>query len=248
MSGIAEKLDQVRAKIRSAAGRARRAASDVRLVLVTKTNPPERVREAIEAGQRDLGENKVQEGRHKAAALAGAPVRWSMIGHLQSNKVKEVLEFADELQSLDRLSLAAALDRRLQALGRGLDVLVQVNTSGEVSKYGLAPDAVAAFLKELPAFTALKPKGFMTLATFTPVEDEVRRCFRVLRDVRDRAGTDAPQGDALAELSMGMSGDYEWAIEEGATIVRVGQAVFGPRPLPDSHYWPGAAGTREAGA
>lgn len=245
MASVAEKLDLVRARICSAAGRSGRSGGGVRLVLVTKTIPPERVREAIAAGQCDLGENKVQEGRRKAVALAGAPIRWSMIGHLQSNKVKEVLEFADELQSLDRLSLAAALDRRLQSLGRGLDVLVQVNTSGEASKYGLAPDAVPAFLKELPAFTALRPRGFMTLATFTPDEAEVRRCFRLLRDVRERAQAEAPQGEALAGLSMGMSGDYEWAIEEGATVVRVGQAVFGPRPLSDAHYWPGAAGTRE---
>ena len=245
MPDVAAKLDLVRARIVAAASRSGRAGGDVRLVLVTKTNPPERVREAIAAGQRDLGENKVQEGRRKAEALAGEKIRWSMIGHLQSNKVKEVLEFADELQSLDRLSLAAALDRRLQSLGRALDVLVQVNTSGEASKYGLVPDAVPAFLKELTAFTALRPRGFMTLATFTADEAEVRRCFRVLRDVRDRAQADARQGEGLAALSMGMSGDYEWAIEEGATIVRVGQAVFGPRPLSDAHYWPGAAGTGE---
>jgi PLP dependent protein len=120
---------------------------------------------------------------------------------------------------------------------------VQVNTSGEASKYGLSPDDVPAFLRELRAFDALRPKGFMTLATFTPDEAEVRRCFRLLRGIRDRALAEAPQGANLADLSMGMSGDYAWAIEEGATIVRVGQAVFGARPLPDSHYWPGAAGT-----
>ncbi len=242
---VAANLAGVKARIRAAAERAGRKDTDVRLVLVTKTIEPERVREAIAAGQHDLGENKVQEGRRKSEALAGEALRWSMIGHLQSNKVKDVLRFADEVQSLDRLPLAAALEKRLQHLGRRLDVLVQVNTSGEPSKYGLAPEDVQAFLKELPAFAALRPKGFMTLATFTPDEAEVRRCFRVLRDIRDRALSDAPQGSALADLSMGMSGDYGWAIEEGATIVRVGQAVFGPRPLPDAHYWPGAAGTAD---
>lgn len=151
-----------------------------------------------------------------------------------------MLRFADEVQSLDRLSLAAALEKRLQHLGRGLDVLVQVNTSDEASKYGLAPEEVPGFLSELARFDALRPRGFMTLARFTPDIDEVRRCFRLLRAVRDRARQEAPQGKALAELSMGMSGDFEVAIEEGATIVRVGQAVFGARPLPDSHYWPGA--------
>ncbi|ODT22286.1 MAG: YggS family pyridoxal phosphate enzyme [Kaistia sp. SCN 65-12] len=235
---VAANLAAVRARIADAAVRSGRAAQGVRLVLVTKTVEPERVLEAVHAGQADLGENKVQEGRSKAEALAGQPVRWSMIGHLQSNKVKDVLRFAHEVQSLDRLSLAGALEKRLQFLGRGLDVLVQVNTSNEASKYGLPPDEVAGFLRQLTAFPALRPKGFMTLARFTPDLDEVRRCFRVLRGVRDRALNDAPQGASMTELSMGMSGDYEVAIEEGATIVRVGQAVFGPRPLPDSYYWP----------
>ncbi|MGF7005564.1 YggS family pyridoxal phosphate-dependent enzyme [Aminobacter sp. BE322] len=238
---VAANLATVREKIRDAAVRSGRGADAVRLVLVTKTVDAERVRAAVRAGQIDLGENKVQEGRRKAGELAGETVRWSMIGHLQSNKVKDVLRFACEVQSLDRLSLASALEKRLQHLGQGLDVLVQVNTSNEASKYGLAPEDVPAFLSELRAFDALRPRGFMTLARFTPDVAEVRRCFRVLRTIRDRATLDAPQGAGLAELSMGMSGDYEVAIEEGATIVRVGQAVFGPRPLPDSHYWPDLA-------
>ncbi|MCF8470623.1 MAG: YggS family pyridoxal phosphate-dependent enzyme [Parvibaculum sp.] len=240
---IAANLARVRGKIADAAMRSGRHPDAVRFILVTKTIAPERVMEAVQCGQTDLGENKVQEGRRKAEALSDASIRWSMIGHLQSNKVKDVLRFASEVQSLDRLSLATALEKRLQHLGLGLDVLVQVNTSGEASKYGLNPEDVAAFLKELAVFDALRPKGFMTLATFTPDEAEVRRCFRVLRNIRDRAQQDAPQAAALADLSMGMSGDYPWAVEEGATIVRVGQAVFGPRPLPDAHYWPGAAGT-----
>ncbi len=240
MTEIAANLARLHDRIAAAAARSGRTADAVRLVLVTKTVSAERVREAIRAGQTDLGENKVQEGGKKAEALAAEPVRWSMIGHLQSNKVKDVLKFAAEVQSLDRLSLAAALDKRLQFLGQSLDVLVQVNTSNEASKYGLAPEDVPAFLKELTAFATLRPQGFMTLARFTPDETEVRRCFRVLREIRDRALNDAPQGDALRHLSMGMSGDYETAIAEGATIVRVGQAVFGPRPLPDSHYWPDA--------
>lgn len=246
MASVAANLAMVRDTITTAAKRSGRPADAVRLVLVTKTIAAERVQEAIAAGQRDLGENKVQEGRRKAEALANEPVRWSMIGHLQSNKVKDVLRFSSEVQSLDRSSLAIALDKRLQHLGTGLDVLVQVNTSGEASKYGLHPDAVSAFLRELSAFASLRPLGFMTLARFTPDENEVRRCFRLLREIRDRALQEAPQAEALSHLSMGMSGDYEIAIEEGATIVRVGQAVFGPRAVPDSHYWPDAAGTELA--
>ena len=243
MADVAANLAAVRQTIAAAAARSGRSPDAVRFVLVTKTVAPERVLEAIRAGAADLGENKVQEGRAKAEALAAEPVRWTMIGHLQTNKVKDALRFAREVQSLDRLSLGTALEKRLQHLARGLDVLVQVNTSGEASKFGLPPEDVPAFLRELRAFDALRPRGFMTLATFTPDEAEVRRCFRLLRGIRDRALADAPQGASLASLSMGMSGDYAWAIEEGATIVRVGQAVFGARPLPDSHYWPGAAGT-----
>ncbi len=238
MDIVTDNLATVRNKISAAAERAGRKPEAVRLVLVTKTVAPERIALALQSGQRDLGENKVQEGLKKSEALADKNIRWSMIGHLQTNKVKDVLRFAAEVQSLDRLSLAVALEKRLQQFGRSLDVLVQVNTSAEASKYGLAPEEVLPFLRELPAFSTLKPKGFMTLATFTHDENEVRRCFQLLREIRERARDTTPQGAALAELSMGMSGDYAWAIEEGATIVRVGQAVFGPRALPDSYYWP----------
>jgi pyridoxal phosphate enzyme (YggS family) len=231
----------VKKNISEAALRSGRRADDVRLILVSKTINSERILEAISAGQIELGENKVQEGLRKSKELAGESVKWSMIGHLQSNKVKDVLEFASEVQSIDRLSLATALEKRLQSLGRGLDVLIQVNTSGEKSKFGLSPEAVPSFLNELKAFDSIRPKGFMTLATFTPDEPEVRRCFRLLRNIQDRAINDSSQGGQLVDLSMGMSGDYVWAIEEGATTVRVGQAVFGVRLSPAA-YWPGVAG------
>lgn len=237
---VAANLARVKTSISAAASRAGRRAEDVRLLLVTKTVPPEIVQQAIVAGQDYLGENKVQEGLAKASALAAQPLRWSMIGHLQRNKVRDVLRFASEVQSIDRVRLAAEMEKHLQKAGEQIDVLVQVNTSGEESKYGVAPAGVMTFLKELAAFDCLRPKGFMTLATFTPDEAEVRRCFRLLRDIRDRARNDANQGGDLHHLSMGMSGDFEWAIEEGATIVRIGQAVFGPRSKPDSYYWPNA--------
>lgn len=239
---IAERLNDVRARMAAAARRVDREPASVDLMLVTKTVEAGRVQEAIAAGEHFLGENKVQEGRAKAGELADPTVRWSMIGHLQTNKIKHVLDFAEEVQSLDRLSLAVALDRRLQHLGQGLDVLVQVNTSAEPTKYGLPPEAVAGFLEELVAFSSLRVRGFMTLARFTSDQDEVRRCFRLLRAIRERARQEAPQGPDLKVLSMGMSGDFEIAIEEGATLVRVGQAVFGARTLPDSHYWPEGSG------
>lgn len=235
VASVAANLARVRAQIAHAAALSGRPADAVRLVLATKTQPPERILEAVAAGQRDLGENRVQEGQAKAEALAGHGIRWSMIGHLQTNKVKDVVRFAHEVQSLDRLPLAATLERHLQRLGRGIDVLVQVNTSGEATKYGLPPDEVPSFLREIAAFSSLRVRGFMTLARFTSDTDEVRRCFRALRQIRDGA----PNAADLPELSMGMSGDFELAIAEGATIVRVGQAVFGRRALPDTFFWPG---------
>jgi pyridoxal phosphate enzyme (YggS family) len=167
-----------------------------------------------------------------------------VIGHLQTNKAKAVARFAHEFQALDSLRVAEALDRRLGAEGRGLDVMVQVNTSGEPGKFGLPPDEVAGFVARLPTFATLRVRGLMTLAVFSADAARVRRCFAMLRVLRDRLRQQAPDDLALGELSMGMSGDFEIAIEEGATVVRVGQAIFGPRPLPDSHYWPGAAGAR----
>ena len=159
----------------------------------------------------------------------------------RSNKAKYVARFAAEFQALDSLKVATALDRRLQIEGRSLDVFVQINSSGEASKYGLAPDDAPAFVRELPAFSALKVRGLMTLAVFSADSERVRRCFKLTRDLRDGLRQGAPAGLSLDQLSMGMSGDYEIAIEEGATVVRVGQAIFGARPLPDSHYWPGEA-------
>ena len=144
--------------------------------------------------------------------------------------------FADEFQALDSLRLAEALDRRLQAAGRGLDVYVQVNSSGEPSKFGLEPDDVADFLAALPAYSSLRVRGLMTLAANTSDEARVRECFGIMRRLRDAALQAGTVGDGL--LSMGMSGDFEAAIEGGSTCVRVGQAIFGTRATPDSYYWP----------
>lgn len=234
-------LAAVHRRITDACARAGRDPADVRLLPVSKTVPEQRIRLAYAAGCRQLGENKVQEAQRKAEALADlADLRWSVIGHLQTNKAKYVARFAHEFQALDSLRVAEALDRRLQAEGRALDVLVQVNTSGEESKFGLPPGEVAGFVRELPAFGALRVRGLMTLAVFSEDPARVRPCFVLLRELRDRLRQDAPAGIAMDELSMGMSGDFELAIEEGATTVRVGQAIFGARALPDSHYWPGA--------
>lgn len=238
---MAIRLAAIRQRIAQACERAGRAPDSVTLLPVSKTFEVDAIREAMALGLARFGENKTQELRQKAAALAGQGLQWVLIGHLQTNKAKLMAQFASEFQALDSLRLAEALDRRLQAEGRALDVYVQVNTSGEPSKYGLAPDDVAAFIQALPAFSSLRVRGFMTLALFSSEAERVRQCFVLLRGLRDRLRQDAPAGISLDELSMGMSGDFEIAIEEGATVVRVGQAIFGARALPDSHYWPGAA-------
>ena len=243
--GIVAQLEAVRRRIALACARAGRDPAGVRLLPISKTVPTERLRVAVAAGLRQLGENKVQEAKAKAEALSDLPVSWSIVGHLQTNKAKHVARFADEFQALDSLKVAEALDRRLKIEARSLDVFVQVNTSGEASKYGLPPDAVSAFVRDLPHYPCLRVRGLMTLAVFSADEGRVRRCFRLLRQIGERLRQEAPVGLSFDALSMGMSGDFEIAIEEGATVVRVGQAIFGPRPLPDSHYWPGIA---QAGA
>ncbi len=232
-------LAAVHARIAQACRRVGREPASVRLLPVSKTMDEATLRLAYAAGLRQFGENKVQEAHRKWEAMADlADLRWSVIGHMQTNKAKLVAKFAAEFQALDSLRAAEALDRRLQAEGRSLDVFVQVNTSGEASKYGLNPDDVAGFLRGLPVYSALRVRGLMTLALFSSEAARVRPCFVLLRTLRDRLRQDAPAGISLSELSMGMSGDFELAIEEGATVVRVGQAIFGARSLPDSHYWP----------
>lgn len=235
---IARNLAVVRARIAAACHRAGRDPGHVRLLPVSKTVEETRIRMAYAAGVNEFGENKVQEALAKAEAMADLPIAWSIIGHLQTNKAKYVARFAVEFQALDSLKVAEALDRRLQIEGRALDVFVQINSSGEASKYGLAPEDALAFLRQMPAYSALRVRGLMTLAVFSADVSRVRACFRLMRELRDRLRQDAPAGIALDQLSMGMSGDYEIAIEEGATVVRIGQAIFGARPLPDSHYWP----------
>lgn len=234
---FAANLQNVQERIAAACLRSGRPREDVRLLPVTKTVPAHILRFAFAAGISDFGENKLQEARDKHAALADLAIRWSIIGHLQTNKVKYLVRLASEFHALDSVRLAEELNRRLDAQGRDLDVFVQVNTSGEASKYGLHPDDLPAFVERLPEYPRLKPRGLMTLAIFSSDTERVRNCFRLLRGLRDKAMTVHP---GLTQLSMGMSGDYEVAIQEGADVVRVGQAIFGPRPTDDAFYWPGA--------
>lgn len=231
-------LSAVEARIAQACARAGRARASVRLLPISKTVPAHVLRHACAAGLRSFGENKIQEAIGKHEALADLAIDWSIVGHLQSNKAKHLVRFAREFHALDSLALAELLDERLQREDRFLDCYVQVNTSNEESKFGLAPDALLPFVEQLARFPRLRPRGLMTLALFSADMDQVRPCFRLLRHLRDEAVRHHP---GLRELCMGMSGDFEAAIEEGADVVRVGQAIFGARPTPDSHYWPGSA-------
>ena len=224
---FAARVAAVRARIDAAAARAGRDPGEVRLLPVSKTVPSDRLRAAVATGMTLLGENKVQEAARKAQELADLGVSWAVIGHLQTNKARDVAAFAAEFHALDSARLAEALDRRLQAAGRSLDVYIQVNTSAEESKSGLPPEEVLGFLAELPRFETLRVRGLMTLAIRSDDAERVRACFRLLRALRDRARDQDLIGPG--ELSMGMSGDYEMAVEEGATTVRVGQAIFGAR-------------------
>ncbi|MCX7555679.1 YggS family pyridoxal phosphate-dependent enzyme [Xanthomonadaceae bacterium JHOS43] len=224
-------LSVIRARIECACRAADRDPAEVRLLPVSKTVDVATLRAAYSAGLRELGENKVQEALAKSEVMADlTDLRWVLIGHLQTNKAKYAARFASEFQALDSLRVAEALDVHLQKLGRGLDVLVQVNTSGEASKFGLPPEEVEGFVRQLPAFTALRVHGLMTLAALSSDQAEVRRCFVRLRELRERLRQSAPEGVHMDELSMGMSGDFEMAIAEGATTVRVGSAIFGQRP------------------
>ena len=239
MGLIADNLAAVRAKIDTACTDAGRDPSEVRLIAVSKTHPVELIQEAYAAGARLFGENKVQEASDKADTLSGVPdLKWAVIGHLQTNKAKQVAQFASEFHALDSAKVAEALDRRLDNLGRDLDVFIQVNSSGEESKFGLDPDDVPQFAKSLRQYRNLNVRGLMTLAVFSDDKAAVGACFETmqrlqteLRDVDSLPGT-------YDELSMGMSGDYELAIAHGATTVRVGQAIFGARLDPNA-YWAG---------
>ncbi|MFT4110857.1 YggS family pyridoxal phosphate-dependent enzyme [Propionicimonas sp.] len=229
MPDISANLAAVRARIDAACAAAGRAPASVRLLPVSKTRPAADVLAAHTAGCTRFGENKVQEARAKASELAGVGVEWVMIGHLQTNKARVVAGFASEFQALDSVSLAAELDRRLQAAGRQLDVLIQVNSSAEESKFGLPPADVPAFARALTPFDALRVRGLMTLALPSPDRARVAACFERVSEVQRRL-RDAPvPGQSYDELSMGMSGDFELAIAHGATVVRIGTAIFGAR-------------------
>ncbi len=224
---IADNVSAVRARIEDACDRAFRDPGDVRLVAVTKTVGVTRIAEAVRAGIDCIGENRIQEAAEKFGGLP--PIEKHLVGHLQTNKVKKALELFDVIQSVDSVRLAREISLASAADGRRVPVLVEVNTSGEDSKYGLGPGETVAAIEEMADLDGIEVTGLMTIGAFLPDPEDVRPCFRALRAIRDEIEDLVIPDVRMEHLSMGMTNDFEVAIEEGATIVRVGRAIFGER-------------------
>jgi len=226
---IADNLRTVRERIAAAAARAGRDASEVTLVVVTKTRGLDEVRVAVQAGATDLGENYVQELVAKARELGDDGVRWHAIGHLQTNKVRQVVPVVSLIHSLDSLRLAEEIERRAGAAGRTIPALVQVNVAGEDSKFGVDEAGLMDLAPRVMELQSVRLAGLMTMPPFVEEGEDNRRYFARVRELRDDLVTRGIPADSLRELSMGMTSDYEVAVEESATLVRVGTAIFGPR-------------------
>lgn len=238
MEDVLINLDQILQRIQQACAKCGRDHKEVRLLMATKTVPPERIKMALRAGQHLIGENKVQEVKEKYEALKDTPHELHFIGHLQTNKIKDILRYdVSCIQSLDRRELAEKLHRRLVFEKKKMDVFIQVNTSGEESKFGVHPDDAVSLVKQAAQLDTLRVKGLMTIGLFSAETEKVRQCFRLLKAIQQEVIALQIPNVSVEALSMGMSGDLETAIEEGATIVRVGTAVFGQRVYPDSYYW-----------
>ena len=223
------RLNEIRGRIALAAARSGRSPDAVTLIGVIKTVPHERIREAFEAGLTDVAENRIQATESVIAALGRGPARWHLVGHLQRNKSARALELFDRIHTLDSIELALTLSVRAMANGRPLRALVQINVSGEASKSGVAPQALVPLLEQMGAMAGLEVDGLMAIGAPVERPEDARREFAQLRELRDAA--ERALGVALPQLSMGMSGDYHVAVEEGSTMVRIGTALFGSRPV-----------------
>jgi pyridoxal phosphate enzyme (YggS family) len=233
LSDLTANLATVRARLERAAERSGRDPASIRLVAVTKQVDAERIRDLHALGVRTVGENRVQEALRKQAELADLDLAWHLIGHLQTNKVKQVIGAFDLVHGVDSVKLARELDARAEEHGQGKtrqDILLQVNVAREASKFGFFPEDLPAAAQEILSLEHLSLRGLMTVAPFAADPESVRGVFRRLRDLRDACQRVAGDRTELSELSMGMSQDFAVAIEEGATIVRIGTALFGRRP------------------
>jgi len=223
---LAANLSAVQQRIAAACARAGREASSVTLLAVTKGQPPEVVEEAAKAGLNLFGENKVQEAKAKIP-LCPERLHWQMIGHLQSNKCRDAVELFEMIQAVDSLHLAEEINRRAEQAAKTIPILLEVNAAGEASKFGYRPEQLLAELGSINALARLEIHGLMTIAPWSSEPEKVRPVFRQVRELK--AECEQILGALLPHLSMGMTGDFEVAIEEGATIVRIGTALFGPR-------------------
>ena len=227
MSAIAENLRRVQDRIDRAAHRSGRSADEVKLIVVTKTWPADVVQQVVDTGTRILGESRVQEAQHKVPEVAGT-VSWHLVGHLQRNKVKQALPLFDLIHSVDTLRLAKEISRWAVRRNTPTRVLVQVNTSGEASKFGISPNAALDLVLQVDDLQGVSVAGLMTIGAFDPDPEIARPNFVLLRQIRDRIAIHKPP---VSILSMGMTSDFEVAIEEGATMIRVGTAIFGQRTV-----------------
>ena len=223
---IESRLNDVKARISAAAKECGRAPEDIKLIAVTKTYPIEAMNEAIRLGITDIGENKPQEIRDKFDNVS--PVNWHLIGHLQTNKVKYIIDRCTLIHSVDSIKLMTEIDRQAQNHNRDIDILIQVNISGEESKSGIAPDELPSLLEYAKNLTNTHVKGLMTIAPKCDI-DEVSRHFSNMKELFDQTAKQSYRNVTMTELSMGMSGDFETAIKHGATMVRIGSLIFGPR-------------------
>jgi pyridoxal phosphate enzyme (YggS family) len=228
---LAENLDRVRQRIRDACARAGRDPNPITLLVVSKGHPPETVQAAAALGQTLFGENRVQEAKAKISQCPGR-LHWHMIGHLQTNKCRDAVELFEMIHSVDSLRLAQEINKRAEQAAKRMPVLLEVNVAGEASKFGYAPEQLLAELKQVNALPRLEIHGLMTMPPWSPEPEKARPHFRQARELKVRC--EDILGAPLPHLSMGMTGDFEVAIEEGATIVRIGTALFGQRAKPNA--------------
>lgn len=229
-AAITKRLGEVNRRIQRAAQASGRNLSDIRLVAVSKTCSTEAIRAAAEAGVTDIGENYIQEAREKHELLQDVPVKWHLIGHLQTNKARYAVRMFDLVHTVDSFRLALELDRCARKLNKVQAVLIQVNVAGEATKSGIPPERALPLVKEMAALECVQVRGLMTMPPFFNEPERVRPFFAELRRLRERIRQQAVPNVCMDELSMGMTGDFEAAVAEGATLVRIGTAIFGDRP------------------
>jgi hypothetical protein len=234
---ISGNLNIIHNRIVKACENSKRNPKEVRLLLATKTVDSNKILFALEQGELLIGENKVQELTEKCTAIKSLHPEVHFIGHLQSNKIKEVLKWVSCIETIDNLDLAEKLHQRLTFEKKEIDIYIQVNTSYEESKFGVAPEEAIELIKNVAQFDNIHIKGLMTIGLFSAEPEKVRKCFKLLKSIQSEVIALNLPNVELKELSMGMSGDLEIAIQEGATIIRVGTAIFGERIYPDSYYW-----------